>query len=105
MKSIPKMIAPAVLALGIAGGAVGVASASTHFNLASKGVIKSISEKKDQITIVSDKKDITFKDTTKTVVTLNGKSSKIDDLKAGDDVTISYSILLRIASSIEATAK
>lgn len=108
MKSFSKRIAPAVLALGIAGGLVG-ASASAYAATAStaKGVVKTVNTKKDRLTVTVDKKAVTYKDTTKTVITLGGKTSVFADLKAGDDVTVTFTTAGKAytATEVAATAK
>jgi len=92
-----KRIASAVVALGLAGGMFAVTAGSAmaatkHTTHTATGVVKSFDKKTNEMVLKIGKKSDRFKDTKTTKVVAAGKSGKVDTLKAGEKVSVSYTV-------------
>lgn len=56
-----------------------------------KGKIKSVSADKNELVLTDNNgKDLTFQTNAQSKVQLNNKDSRLNDLKAGDQITVTY---------------
>jgi ABC-type Fe3+-hydroxamate transport system substrate-binding protein len=83
MNRIPKLF----LGLLVVALVLGLASVALADN--AKGKVKNAEATKVVVTD-ADGKDVTFTADEKTKVTIGGKEAKITDLKAGDEVSVTY---------------
>ena len=101
MKHLSKGFAALLVILAV------VVLASPALGSEAKGKIKSVSADKDTFVLESNGKDFTFMMGKDAKIKLNDKAGQLRDLKAGDEVTITYEQVGNryVASEVRCTRK
>ena len=101
MKHLSKWLPALLVVLAV------VVLATPVLGAEAKGKIKSVSADKDQFVLESSGKDYTFSMGKDAKIQLNNKAGQLRDLKAGDEVTITYQTVgdRNVASEVRCTRK
>jgi len=101
MKHLSKWLPALLVVLAV------VVLSSPALGAEAKGKIKSVSADKDQFVLESSGKEFTFQMGKDGKIQLNNKAGQLRDLKAGDEVTITYQTVgdRNIASEVRCTRK
>jgi hypothetical protein len=101
MKHLSKWLPALLVVLAV------VVLSSPALGAEAKGKIKSVTADKDQLVLESNGKDFTFSMGKDAKIQLNNRASQLRDLKAGDEVTITYQTVgdRNVVSEIRCTRK
>ncbi len=103
-------LAPTVLALGVAGavlagGSTGAFAATRHAPHAVSGAVVTANAKTHELVVKVGKADDHFKDSATTKVVVAGKRAALESLKAGEKVTVTYTVQGKTWTATAVSAK